>query len=259
MSRKEYKWHNGKYWSVTKKNGWTDPIMARNVDPDEDQDNSSIYTPNKDMKKLCNDIINVCRIMRSKSKEYKPFEDVFGEKQMGEFYHQAHALVDNCNSGLDHKTKVPINTESILLEYVATIVGSISTCVKKFMEIRIENMGNQGKFLTLKQLTKFQNGGKQSQLNLLKPPTRDTALYLKYWGIQCICKSWRVREKQNSNKLECYDCNKIIPKAHVSKCSYCHIPLYKERLLYMVKHKNRCKDCGSYNDLPEELVLVAKL
>ncbi len=262
MPREEWRYHSGHYWRVMKKNGWTNPYMARhvsndNVDPSEGSNNSSINTQNTGMIELCYDIINVCRTIRDKSKECKAFENIFGEKQMSEFYHQLHAMIDNCKSGLDDKTKVPVNTELILLECVSTIIGSISTCVKKFMEIRINHMEEQGKFLTLKQLTKFQKGNKQSQLELFKPLTRDTAVFLKYFGIQCVCGSWRVRSKQDGNDLECYDCDKIIPKTHISKCEHCQIPLYKERLLWMIKHNNRCQNCNIKNDLPQELVYYA--
>ncbi len=48
MPRDEYRWHNGYYWIVTSKNGWTDSTMARHtiLDPLQDQQNSSINNPN---------------------------------------------------------------------------------------------------------------------------------------------------------------------------------------------------------------------
>jgi hypothetical protein len=259
-AREDYKYCNRKYFTVMSNNNWTNPYMVRhtNVDARVHQDNSSINTPNPRMIDLCYDIINVCRTIRDKSKECKPFEDIFGEKDMSELYHQLHAMVDNCNSGLDDKTKVPKNEELVLLECAATVLGNVSKVVKKFMEIRINHMEEQGKFFTVKQLTKFQRGGKQSQLNLLKPLTHDIAVYQKYWGIQCVCGSWRIDEKQDGSDLECYDCDKVFPKTHISKCSGCQIPLYKERLQYMIKHKNKCQNCETKNDLPLELVEYAR-
>ena len=140
---------------------------------------------------------------------------------------------------------------------MGTVLGNISHCAKKFMEIRMINMAVQGKFLTLKQASKYQRGNKQSQLNLLKPISRDTALDCDYWGVQCVCGSWRIRQKSDSYNLECYDCSREFPKTFVSKCKHCQIPLFKERLHYIVKH-GKCKDCQSPIVLPHELILIAK-
>ena len=65
MPREDYKWHNGSYWIVTKRNGWINPEMARNIktDPTQDQENSSINTQNGDMIELCYDIIDICRVV----------------------------------------------------------------------------------------------------------------------------------------------------------------------------------------------------
>lgn len=257
MLREEYRWHNNSYWLVTKKNGWTNPDMARHVsDPIQDQDNSSINTPNGDMIELFYELMSICKIAIEKTKEATPLEEIFGTKEMREFYRQRSTMIKNCKYALDDKTKIPANTELILLECMATVIGNISHCAKKFMEIRIFNMGEQGKFLTVKQASKYQRGNKQSHLNLLKPLSRDTALDADYWGIQCVCGSWRIREKVDSGKLECYDCELEFDKTYVSKCKHCQIPLFKERLQYIVKN-GKCENCNSQQVLPPELLLIA--
>ena len=262
MPREDYKWHNGTYWLVTKKNGWTNPEMARNVnaDPSEDQGNSSINTTNGRMIELCYDIIDITRTMIDKLKDENtlPFEEIFGKKKMNEFYKQRIAMVNNCKNAIDSKTKVPKNTEIFLLECLATVLGNTNKCAAVFMEQNLMRLREQGKFFTLKQASKFQKSGKQSHLNILKPNSRDTALYLDCSGVQCTCGSWHVRDKQDSRNLECYDCDKVLPQGHISKCEHCQIPLYKERLVWMVKHKNKCQNCNIKNDLPEELVQYAK-
>jgi len=258
MPREEYKWHNGTYWLVTKKNGWTNPDMARNVsDPMQDQENSSINTPNKGMIELCYNIIDVCRTMIDKSKDIDSMEDTFGEKEMNEFYKQRAAVLNNCKNAIDNKTKVPRNTELFLLECLATVLGNTNKCAEIFMAQNMKYLKEQNKFLTLKQATKFQKGNRQSQLNILKPISRDIALFLDYSGVQCTCGGWRVRDKADSRDLECYDCDKVLPQGHISKCSHCQIPLYKERLVWMIKHNNKCQNCESENDLPEELIQYA--
>ena len=42
----------------------------------------------------------------------------------------------------------------------------------------------------------------------------------------------------------------------VSKCRYCQIPLYKERLVHIIK-TGRCEECNTENNLPEELINYA--
>lgn len=260
LSRKDYHWHTGSYWIVTKQNGWTDNFMARHtLDPVENQE-IVLYT-NKSMKSICYDIINLCKIMIEKSKSNISFEKTFGKKEMDEFYKQRHTIINNCKNVIDYKTKIPSNTEIFLLECLSTILASTNKCAEKFMEQNLIRFKEQGKFLTLKQTTKFQNGTKQSHQFILKPPTRDMAIFLDYTGIQCTCGSFRVRMKGgngiDSFKLICYDCNKILPKCHISKCSVCKIPLYKERLLHIVK-TNKCENCDSVIDLPTELIEYAK-
>ncbi len=259
MPREEYKWHNGNFWIVTKSNGWTDPSMARHLsDPDADQRNSSIYSENPPMTDLCNEIIEVSKTLRDKSRSAESLEDLFGKKEMDEFYKQRVAIIDNCKNAIDNKTKVPRNTELFLLECLSTVLGSVNKCAQVFMEQNLIRLKEQGKFFTLKQATKFQRGGKQSQLEILKPISRDTALYLNCSGVQCTCGSWNVKDKNDSNDLECYDCGKVLPQGHISKCRHCQVPLYKERLEYMIKHKNKCENCDAENDIPQELIQYAK-
>ncbi len=116
----------------------------------------------------------------------------------------------------------------------------------------------QGKIFTLKQASKFQKGMRQSQQDILKPTNRDEALYLDYTGIQCVCGGWRIRTKADSHNLECYDCDYIMPPSHISKCENCKTPLYKERLVWIINHKNKCKNCDELVDLPQVLVDDAK-
>jgi len=255
MPREEYKWHNGNYWLVTKSNGWTDPSMARHVtDPNEDQENSSIYSANPNMTNLCNEIIEVSKTMRDKSRSIESLEDMFGKKEMDEFYTQRSMIIDNCKNAIDNKTKVPKNTELFLLECLSTVLGSVNKCAQVFMEQNLARLKQQGKFFTLKQATKFQRGGKQSQLEILRPISRDTALYLGCSGVQCNCGGWNVKTKNDSHDLECYDCGKVLPQGHISKCRHCQVPLYKERLEYMIKHNNKCENCDTENDIPQELI-----
>lgn len=267
--REECRYHSGYFFRIMKCQGWTNPEMARNSNNDVDPlgDQQIVPCANPDMKAVCYDVINLCRILIDKSKDCKPFEDVFGEKQMIEFYKQRHTIINNCKNAIDNKTKVPRNTEIFLLECMATILGSVNKCAETFMEQNLIHLKKQliistvtGKpvpFLTTKQATKFQKGMKQSQQIILKPTSRDQALFLDYTGVQCECGSFRVRQKLDSYSLECYECGASLPPGHISKCTHCKIPLYKERLLHIVK-TSKCENCNDTVDLPQVLIDYAK-
>ena len=256
-SREDYRYCNTKYFEVMKDNGWTNPFMARNKKLDPQTDQEIVPYVNPKMKVVSCDLINLCKILINKSKDGISFEDVFGEKKMNEFYKQMHTVINNCKNAIDHKTKVSKNTELFLLECLSTILGSVNKCAQIFMEQNLIRLKEQGGFLTLKQANKFQKGMKQSQLHILKPTSRDESLFLDYVGVQCECGSYRVRQKLDSYKLECYDCNNIIQSSHISKCTCCRIPLYKERLLHIVK-TGKCENCDDTVDLPQGLIEYAK-
>lgn len=256
IPREEFSWRPGNYWRFVKKQGWTNPDHARNVNTDSQGrlDYSSINTPNTKMLSLCDKIIDICRTIKEKSTKCDELENIFGEKEMTEFYRQQNTMMDNCKNSIDTKTKIPHNTELFLLECLATVMGNTNKCGQIFQQIIMTHMEEQGKFLTQKQATKFQVGGKQSQLYLLKPTSRDFAIYEGYTGVQCTCGSWRVRPKaDNMNKWECYDCDKVMPKQHIPKCDHCQIPLYKDRIQHIIK-TNKCENCNETVDLPQVLI-----
>jgi len=263
LPREECKYHSGYYYKIMSQQGWTSSAMA--ITPLKEQE--IVPYTNPEMKEVCYDIINLCRIMIDKSKDTISFEDVFGAKEMREFYKQRHTIINNCKIAIDNKTKIPKNTELFLLEYLATLIESVNKCAEIFMEqnlIRLKKQltisvrtGKPVPFLTTKQASKFQRDMNKKQLHILQPNSRDQALFLDYVGVQCQCGGWRVRQKNDSYKLECYDCNMTLPPAHISKCSSCKVPLYKERLLHIVK-TGKCENCNDDIDLPQELIECAR-
>ena len=261
-SREGYRYRNSRYYQFMKNNGWTNPDMARNtgkdnLDPPMDQ--KIVPCANLDMKAVCYDHINLCRILIDKSKNVISFEDTFGEKQMNEFYKQMRTVLNNCKNAIDNKTKVSKNTEVFFLECLSIVTGNVNKCAQVFMEQNLIRLKKQGKFFTTKQASKFQKGGKQSKQIILNPTDRDQAIFLDYIGIQCECGSYRIRSKDNSYKLECYDCDRTIPQehGHISKCNSCKIPLYKERLVHIVK-TGKCDNCNEVVDLPPSLIEITK-
>lgn len=256
VPREEFSWSPGNYWRFAKKQEWTNPDHARNVNADSQgsQDNSSINTKNDKMLLLCDKIIDVCRTIKEKAKDYDSLENYFGKKEVNEFYKQQNTMIGNCKNVIDNKTKIPQRTELLLLESLATVMGNTNHCGQVFQTLIMINMDLQGKFLTQKQATKFQTGGKQSQLYLLKPTSRDFAIYEGYTGVQCTCGEFRVRPKQDhTSNWECYDCDRIIPKQHIPKCGCCQIPLYEDRIQHIIK-TGKCDNCNEKVDLPQVII-----
>lgn len=245
------------WYVVASENNYVNPFYARNTketDAQLHQDNSSINTRNSEMLVVCDKIIDLCRTIKEKSNECEELEIIFGKKEMKEFYRQRNTMLENCKNAIDNKTKIPKNTELFLLECLATVMGNTNKCGQIFQKIIMNHMEEQGKFLTQKQATKFQSGGKQSQLDLLKPTSRDFAIYEGYTGTQCTCGSWRVRPKlDHNNNWECFDCEKIIPRQHIPRCSFCQIPLYTDRIEHIIKTE-RCENCNEKVVLPQEMI-----
>lgn len=256
ISREDYNWHSGYFYRVMKKLGRSFS-NSNTTTPLEGGDNSSINTKNNKMLLLCDSLIDICRIIKekSKSKDCESLEVFFGEKEMDEFYFQQNTMIDNIKNAIDNKTKIPKNTELFLLECLATVLGNANKCGQIFQEVILMHMKTQNKFLTQKQATKFQTGGRQSQLFLLKPTSRDFAIYEGYTGTRCSkCMSFRVRPKSDhTSNWECYDCNNIMPKQHIPKCSNCQIPLYENRIQYIIEN-GECNNCKEKIELPQALI-----
>lgn len=254
--REDFNWtRSGHFYRTGRKAGYVLDSINEEIALGQ-SDNSYIYTQNNSkMLLLCDNIINVCRSMKDKAKDCDELEIIFGKKETGEFYKQQNVMIDNIKNAIDNKTKIPKNTELFLLECLATVMGNTHKCGEIFQQVIVMHMKEQGKFLTQKQATKFQTGGKQSQLYLLKPTNRDFALYEGYTGTRCIeCMSFRVRPKgDHTNDWECYDCGETFPPQHIAKCNNCQIPLYKERLQHVVK-TGKCKNCTQKIDLPQVLI-----
>jgi len=250
---------SGWWREVMSENGYTDQKFNSTEATDTSPDNSSLNTNNQSMVEIFSYIKEICDVGITKVKEMKPFEDIFGKKQTREFYKQTMSIIENCKYAFDGKTKIPTNTEQILLECVAVASGDLTDGGIMYMKARIKLLEEQKKdILTTKQLSRYQNGDPISTLYLFEPQSRDPAVFLEYLGIQCIaCDRWRVRKQRDSSGVECYDCGERFIATTAAKCRYCQTPLYKEQLQHIVK-TGKCENCNTENNLPEELIEYAK-
>lgn len=256
ISREEYRWHSGYFWRIMKKNDYVNPDMARHVSSDPLGDQEIVppkYTVNKNMMFLLDDMINVCKTMKEKAKGMKSFENIMGEKHMAEFYKQRKTMIKNCSNAIDSKTKIPKNTEIILLNHLSTVMGNTNSIGEIFQERIMDLMKSQSKFLNKKQTAKYQRGEKTSQNLFMKPIDYETACYLDYVGIQCTCESFRIRLDSNSNKFVCFDCDRIIPKQTIIKCMECYKPLMGDEL-NDASVNGKCPNCKKKITLPPNMI-----
>jgi len=252
---------SGWWYDVMHDQGCTDPHYNR-VATDTELENSSINTPetklvNQEMIDIFLDIKETCNLGIDKVKNMPELEELFDKKETREFYKQQRVFISNCKDGLDDKTKIPVNVELPFIECVTTAEGGLNNAVKLFFQGRLKLLEDQGKkLITAKQTAKYLNGDKASKLPLLKHYTRDTAIFGGKFGVDCKCGSFMVNQKNNSNKVECFDCDLEFTAKTLSKCSYCQTPLYKENLQHIIK-TNRCENCNTEITLPEELIEYA--
>lgn len=269
---------SGHFYDTYQKQGWTNQFYARNTVesvPVPEQDNSSINTQNPEtytrLLKL-KEIVNIAikKINESPNVDSRITDDEFEEWDI---------LLKILDDVFNEKTKVPVNTEQLLL-FRAASSSSVAAAGVPFFEDRLELLKNIKKVLDPKQIGYFQRNEIRVQLPLLKPDSRDTAIFQGYYGLRCkSCNSWRVKElsneTDNGENLVCKDCNHIFKDKTVNKCRYCQCPLYKEDLHDMVTAYNQriknlkeiprdetdsdwigypCPQCATDNRLPQELV-----
>jgi len=253
----------GSWWNeVAKEKGCTDSKYSPTKDEEEvteaEPQNTSINTKNKKPNIRFIDYLKrtkeICDIGMKKFQESEDITQILSSKELKMISHEWESILNIAEDAFNEKTKVPLNSQHLLLEEAAT-ASSITNAAKTFQKIKQVYYDKTGKFLTSKQIGFIQNGTVPKYLSLFKPDSRDTAIFQGYYGLSCpSCKSWRVEEKSN---LHCIDCDCTFQEKTVSKCGHCQIPLYKERLVHILKTA-RCENCNTEIDLPEELEEYAR-
>jgi len=248
---------SGYFYRVYQENNWTDQSFARNITkktPKPELTKKKINIRYIDYLKRTKEI---CDIGIKKFEESPDIEKLLTQKQIEILNHEWNTVLDIAEDCFNEKTKVPLNMQHILLEEAAT-ASSITKAGKTFQILKLKEYDEFEKHITSKQIVKFQQGIIPESLSLFKPDSRDTALFAKFSGIQCNnCKSWRVQDNNGKlTDLHCIDCDNSFTTRTINKCTYCQIPLYKERLIHILKTK-RCENCNAENILPEEIINYA--
>ncbi len=257
----------GSWWyDVARTNGFTDqkfsPVEVTEPEP-ENSSKKKTKAPNIRFIDYLKRTKSICDIAIKKLSESDNIEDILSKNELEILVHEWDAVLNIAENSFNEKTKVPINTQNLILLEAAT-ASSITNAGKTFQEIKLNQYEELGKYLTAKQIGKIQERTVPELLPLFKPDSRDAAIFMGFFGLSCPhCYSWRVLEQHDVTvsitQLHCLDCEKKFQGKTVSKCRKCQIPFYKEELLQVVK-KGKCPNpsCQHEMELPAELVIYAQ-
>ena len=143
--------------------------------------NSSINTPNelfnKQIISLMDRVSQLASLVRTKAKNNE-IESLEDWQYANQAFIDAGAVLTIAEDAIDEKEKVPLNTQHILLTLLAT-ESTLADAARIFFKKRLEHMEDVSKFITVKQMTKFQKGTIKKDLPILKPKTRDAQYFKK--------------------------------------------------------------------------------
>lgn len=160
--------------------------------------------------------------------------------------HDWQAQLDIAKSFFNHKEKIPVNTQHILLHCIGTISSNNDAALEYFKHRQ------KAHEITGKQISKYRSGEIKNSLPLFNPKDRISAILWNYFGLQCKnCKSWRVMELK-SGTVKCADCENVFETNTTIKCNYCAFPFFEDEIDYIKKNKSKCPNCKE--ELPEYLI-----
>ena len=247
---------NGYYYHIMSQHGWNDPNMGprSQTTPREESRNTSYIMPNeacvrsiRTIKQTCNLIEDGFLNLKDRKGKNIELKEVVGDAQLTSFLKEFEKIGSIAANAANAKTKVPPNTHALFKRCLEVEAGLINAA-KLFLQTKLVMLDNIRVFITKKQAQKFERGSEPAQISIFKPKDRDEAIFLSWYGIQCKCGSWRVREHTSStrNNLQCIDCNLEFEGYTLTHCSglgSCGKIWYLEELRHIVKNK-KCPACG---------------
>ena len=202
------------------------------------------------LRESCDAIIYALKNLKSSDGDPKEIKTILTPKQYSNFISEIKTSVKIVRTTFDEKTKIPQNTHHIFKTCLAVEAGLFAAC-KAYMQQRLTLLNNLSTYITNKQANKFKDNQEPNILAIYKPKNRDEALYQDMYGVQCKCKSWRVKEKiGGENNVECLDCDKVFSAKTLSNCKFCQTPLYDD-IIKKIKKNGKCPDCSHAVVLPE--------
>lgn len=244
--REKFNWiRSGHYYRVGRRAGYVsdeseDKEIAlgqtKNSSPSEYEKENYEYL------KLISDTINFLKDVVAAKLKTNPFMSQITSKDVKLALHDWRAQLVIAEGFFDHKEKVPINTQHILLHQIAT-AASNNDAAHEYFRIREETHN-----LTSKQLSKYRDGKIKNRLAIFNPMDRVTAILWSYLGIQCkneSCRSWRVIELPGTGiifKGGCLDCESRQEVTQPIKCNVCSVIFFEDDIAALTD-KTTCPYC----------------
>ena len=203
-------------------------------------------------------------------------------KNFAETLHRVNTIIRIANKIFDDRQSVPVEFQHLLAAaFVESTdnfaAGIYISKVKDFGANRskesrdkIKKLAEAGQkiekrpdTLTPKQAIKIELGLVRKVAELFDPKSRNEALFLGYYGVQCPnpeCRSWRVKTELNGPKIgcHCFSCEKNFDARTVSKCKKCYLPFYDEIIEVMKQKAVSIEDAAVKTSCPqceEEVIL----
>ncbi len=245
IPREEFKWvRHGYFYRVGKKHGY--------VDSDSDEialGQPKIVPPpteyeieNYEYITLIYETIDFLRNTALQKLKHNHFTSLVKSKDVKLTLHDWRAQLKIAESFFDHKEKVPINLQHILLHCIATMASN-NDAAQEYFRLR-----DKAHTLTSKQLSKYRKGVIKNRPAIYNPRDRDTAMMWDYIGIQCKnkkCGSWRVIELPGTGiifRAGCLECEESQVVVQPIKCNTCTV-LFFEDDIAKLKDKTKCPYC----------------
>jgi len=245
----------GSWWfDVAREENYIDPKFSHRNDTDAERKIvplTKYETENSEYISIIKDTIKFLKDVALPKLKTNNFMSLLNEEdnKVTLTLHDWKAQLEIAESFFDHKEKIPVNTQHILLHAIGTMSSNNDAAVEYF---RLRDKAHN---LTGKQLSKYRSGAIKIKLAIFNPKDRITAILWKYFGAQCKkCKSWRVLElsqREDTTRVKCMDCENIFNTASTSKCNYCSFPFFEEDIA-SIKQRKTCPNCKE--ELPEYLI-----
>ena len=250
--------NNGHFYRVMKTQFWGTKLKESDQNPPKGDGDSSINTKNIDLLKFIQDLRECGRIIEQSVKGTAIQLDEWSKDLIRDLEQSLKIIRDT----MDDKQKIPPNTHTIFKAILAEHVG-IYSIAKAYQLTRYEHISQINAWLTNKQLKKFENGGEPNILEIFKPKSRDMAVFMGWYGIQCKCGSWRVESLYNDkHEIKCHDCDNVFEGKSATHCKYCQVPLYNEDIKIILEQSKikkgskqktgNCPSCGTELRVPED-------
>ena len=187
------------------------------------------------------------------------FEQYADPRMISDLVRQTREVKRMAEEAASARTKIPQRCHHLIKAIPAT-ESSTMTASTMLLQARLDLMNEFGSYIGKKQASKFIRGREVNPMDVFQPGSRDMALFMGWYGVQCpFCQSWRLERSAEGGTapsvLRCIDCEADVqlPGAQVGtpQCRRCGITLWTEIVQKLKKKKagdgvysTKCPGCA---------------